>query len=259
MAIARRRARLRARLDAQPGDQLRELGCTHADAAACTSSSPATCSTRRRVLRAPSSLLARNRGRQAGLWAYGISGDLPIVLVRIADVRGPRPRCATCSRRTPTGGSKGVNVDLVVVERRPAELPPGPAGRDHMAVVSAAVLDASVLDRPAASSGRPRASRSPRKIKAAHADGRARRARDSRRHAAEQIEPESPFREAPIEAPDGCRARARCSATATSRRGRGRSPALKFDNGLGGFTNDGREYLIQVATRHAAPRAPGST
>jgi len=38
------------------------------------------------TLRAPSSLLARNRGGQSGLWAYGISGDLPIVLVRIADV-----------------------------------------------------------------------------------------------------------------------------------------------------------------------------
>ncbi|HMG20933.1 MAG TPA: glucoamylase family protein, partial [Kofleriaceae bacterium] len=38
------------------------------------------------TLRAPSSLIARNRGGQSGLWAYGISGDLPIVLVRIADV-----------------------------------------------------------------------------------------------------------------------------------------------------------------------------
>jgi len=37
-------------------------------------------------LRAPSSLLARNRGGQSGLWAYGISGDIPIVLVRIGDV-----------------------------------------------------------------------------------------------------------------------------------------------------------------------------
>jgi cyclic beta-1,2-glucan synthetase len=37
-------------------------------------------------LRAPASLIARNRGGQSGLWAYGISGDLPIVVVRIADV-----------------------------------------------------------------------------------------------------------------------------------------------------------------------------
>ncbi|HEY6177626.1 MAG TPA: glucoamylase family protein, partial [Kofleriaceae bacterium] len=38
------------------------------------------------TLRAPSSVIARNRGGQPALWPYGISGDLPIVLVRIADV-----------------------------------------------------------------------------------------------------------------------------------------------------------------------------
>ena len=31
------------------------------------------------------SVLARNRRGQSGLWGYGISGDLPIVLVRIRD------------------------------------------------------------------------------------------------------------------------------------------------------------------------------
>ncbi len=37
------------------------------------------------TLRAPRSLLARNTAGQSALWAYGISGDLPIVLLRIAD------------------------------------------------------------------------------------------------------------------------------------------------------------------------------
>jgi cellobiose phosphorylase len=37
------------------------------------------------TLRAPESLLSRNRRNQSGLWGYTISGDLPIVLVRIAD------------------------------------------------------------------------------------------------------------------------------------------------------------------------------
>jgi cyclic beta-1,2-glucan synthetase len=37
------------------------------------------------LLRAPPSVVARNRRGQSGLWAYGISGDLPIVLLRIAD------------------------------------------------------------------------------------------------------------------------------------------------------------------------------
>jgi cyclic beta-1,2-glucan synthetase len=35
--------------------------------------------------RAPASLLVRNQRGQSGLWGYGISGDLPIVLLRIGD------------------------------------------------------------------------------------------------------------------------------------------------------------------------------
>ena len=34
---------------------------------------------------AKASVLARNRRGQSGLWGYGISGDVPIVLVRIRD------------------------------------------------------------------------------------------------------------------------------------------------------------------------------
>ena len=37
------------------------------------------------TLRAPRSVISRNRSGQSALWAYGISGDLPIVLLRIAD------------------------------------------------------------------------------------------------------------------------------------------------------------------------------
>jgi len=36
-------------------------------------------------LRAARSVIARNRSGQSGLWAYGISGDLPIVLLRVGD------------------------------------------------------------------------------------------------------------------------------------------------------------------------------
>jgi cellobiose phosphorylase len=37
------------------------------------------------LLRAPGSVIARNRRGQSGLWGYGISGDIPIVLLRISD------------------------------------------------------------------------------------------------------------------------------------------------------------------------------
>ena len=39
----------------------------------------------RRLRRAKANILSRNRRGQSGLWGYGISGDLPIVLVRIRD------------------------------------------------------------------------------------------------------------------------------------------------------------------------------
>src|SRR5262249_7140623 len=38
-------------------------------------------------LRAPAERLRENRQGQSGLWAYGISGDLPICVVTIGDVR----------------------------------------------------------------------------------------------------------------------------------------------------------------------------
>ncbi|HYN55362.1 MAG TPA: glycosyl hydrolase family 65 protein, partial [Methylotenera sp.] len=38
------------------------------------------------ILRASASLIARNQLGQSGLWRFGISGDLPIVLVRISDI-----------------------------------------------------------------------------------------------------------------------------------------------------------------------------
>ena len=37
------------------------------------------------VYRAPRSILRRNRKGQAGLWAYAISGDLPIILLSVSD------------------------------------------------------------------------------------------------------------------------------------------------------------------------------
>ncbi len=63
--------------------------------------------------RAPRSLIARNRSGQSGLWAYGISGDLPIVLVRIADVDNIE-LVRQVARAHAYWRLKGLNVDLVI-------------------------------------------------------------------------------------------------------------------------------------------------
>ena len=53
---------------------------------ACSSAWRGTCSTRDASLRPSSDAIRRGSGGPAGLWSQGISGDLPIVLLRIDDV-----------------------------------------------------------------------------------------------------------------------------------------------------------------------------
>ena len=63
--------------------------------------------------RAPASMLSRNRKGQSGLWSYGISGDLPIVLVRIRD----RERLSLVHQVVQAHSywrMKGLAVDLVI-------------------------------------------------------------------------------------------------------------------------------------------------
>ena len=63
--------------------------------------------------RAAASILAKNRRGQSGLWGYGISGDLPIVLLRIGEVA----RIDLVRQLVRAHGywrSKGLAVDLVI-------------------------------------------------------------------------------------------------------------------------------------------------
>ncbi len=63
--------------------------------------------------RAKASVLIRNRRGQSGLWGYGISGDLPIVLVRIRD----RTRIELVRQAVQAHAywrMRGVSVDLVI-------------------------------------------------------------------------------------------------------------------------------------------------
>ncbi len=66
------------------------------------------------VLRAPASVLARNRRGQSGLWGYAISGDLPIVLLQIANA----DNIALAKQLVQAHAYwhlKGLSVDLVVL------------------------------------------------------------------------------------------------------------------------------------------------
>jgi len=65
------------------------------------------------VHRAQASVLTRNRRGQSGLWGYGISGDLPIVLIRIRD-RGKIQLIHELLRAHAYWRMKGLSVDLVI-------------------------------------------------------------------------------------------------------------------------------------------------
>jgi cyclic beta-1,2-glucan synthetase len=63
--------------------------------------------------RAKASILARNRRGQSGLWGYAISGDLPIVLVRMSD-HTKIELCRQAVRAHAYWRIKGISVDLVI-------------------------------------------------------------------------------------------------------------------------------------------------
>jgi cyclic beta-1,2-glucan synthetase len=77
-------------------------------------------------LRAPRSVVARNQRGQSSLWAYAISGDLPIALVRIGD----RQHLGLVRQLVQAHAYlrlKGLGTDLIDLERGPVGLPAGAA------------------------------------------------------------------------------------------------------------------------------------
>ncbi|TDI29634.1 MAG: hypothetical protein E2P03_09965 [Acidobacteria bacterium] len=70
-----------------------------------------------RTLRAPSQVLAANRAGRSGLWAYGISGDLPITLVRI-EREEEREIVRQLLRAHEYWRLKGISSDLVILNAK---------------------------------------------------------------------------------------------------------------------------------------------
>ena len=75
-------------------------------------------------LRPSPAMLARNTGGQSGLWAHGISGDLPIVLVRI-DEADDQEIVRQLLRAHEYWRMKQLAVDLVILNEQPASYASG--------------------------------------------------------------------------------------------------------------------------------------
>lgn len=195
-------------------------------------------------LRADPSVLIKNRRGQSGLWGYSISGDLPIVLLKIED-----PANIELVRQLVQAHAywrlKGLAVDLVIWNEDHAGY--RQLLHDQIMGLITAGIESNLTDRPGG-------------IFVRSADRIAVEDRiliqtvarviisDSRGTLAEQVngrilaEPAIP----PLTPTRTPRPEALAAAPLAR-------PDLAFYNGLGGFTPDGREYVITTAHGQRTP------
>jgi cyclic beta-1,2-glucan synthetase len=195
-------------------------------------------------LRADPGLLIKNRRGQSGLWGYSISGDLPIVLLQIGD-----PAHIELARQLVQAHAywrlKGLAVDLVIWNEDHAGY--RQILHDQIMGLIAAGIEANVTDRPGGIFVRPGDQISSEDRLLLQTVARA-ILTDRRGSLADQIVGRglgdvtvprlTPIRNHRAEPP---------SVPAGLRRD------LIFFNGLGGFTPDGREYVITTARGQVTP------
>ena len=192
--------------------------------------------------RSSSSILIRNRRAQSGLWGYGISGDLPIVLVRIRD-REKLDLVRQAVQAHAYWRMKGLNVDLVIWNEDDSvyrqEL------HDTIMSLIAASSEAAMVDKPGGVFLR-------RAEQIAEEDRVLLQAvarvvlMDNAGTLPEQVERRGRA-PAPMAALKPVRHRAKTAAAETPKYD------LAFFNGLGGFTHDGREYITILGPGEDTP------
>jgi cyclic beta-1,2-glucan synthetase len=197
-------------------------------------------------MRAGADVLERNRLGQPGLWSYAISGDLPIVLLRMADAANA-DLVRQLARAHAYWRVHGLAVDLVIVAAdRDDRQPPL---HQQVATIIGECGQADRIDRPGGifvrSAGAvPEADQlllqAVARVVINDADGTLARQLERRGIASTPIaRPAMPF----------AATADRSAEQAPAPRGR----TLHFDNGLGGFTSDGREYVITAARGRMTP------
>ena len=198
-----------------------------------------------RDLRPSSDVIRHGSGPQSGLWSQGISGDLPIVLLRIAEIES-----LSVARQALQAHEywrmKQLAVDLVILNERKSSY----VQDLHVAI--------ETLVR--ASQSRPAPGIDPRlgRVVVLRADLIAAETRsllvstarvvlvaqqgslsDQLDRIANPIEPTRPIKEAPVARPE------RLAAL--------RAPELEFFNGLGGFAAGGKEYVTILGPGQSTP------
>ena len=193
-------------------------------------------------LRANASVLVQNRRGQSGLWGYAISGDLPIVLLRISD-----PAHIELVRQLVQAHAywrlKGLAVDLIIWNEDHAGY--RQLLHEHIMGLVAAGVEANVIDRPGGIFVRPGEQISNEDRVLLQTVARA-IVTDDLGTLAEQImrrgsaEPQIPR----IKPAQVYRAVTQPALVV---------PEMILANGLGGFSPDGHEYLITTSPAQITP------
>jgi len=194
-------------------------------------------------LRAPGEVLAGNQLGPPGLWSQGISGDLPIVLIRTATASGST-MVEELLRAQEYWRCKGLTIDLVILNDESSD------GEVQHAALQALVEQAKArpVDSTAIAGGNIVLLRQP--LPAATLTlllTAARAIFDSRRGS---LREQASW---PLEAAPRRRLRRETPEAASQVDAQRGSPALDFFNGLGGFSTDGREYVVTLGDGHWTP------
>ncbi len=193
--------------------------------------------------RANPAILMKNKKGQSGLWAYSISGDLPIVLLRISDKTKIELAAKMIQAHT-YWHSKGLQVDLVIWNEDWSGY--RQALNDLITGLISAGPEASAYDRPGG-------------IFLRHPDQMPEEDRILMQSAARLIITDSGgtlAEQSQRSAYSGINI-PKLAASRDKRPFTGienfRQDNLLFFNGIGGFTRDGREYIIQIKPGETPP------
>ena len=195
-------------------------------------------------LRAEAGILLKNNRGQSGLWGYAISGDFPIVLLRIGDAANIE-LVRQLVQAHAYWRLKGLAVDLVIWNEEHAGYRQGL--HEQIMGLIAAGTEANVTDRPGGIFVRPVEQMSDEDRILLQTVARV-IISDNRGSLADQVNYRGPVA-APVPpfVPIRTRSAELPATPAVPRRD------LIFFNGLGGFTPDGREYVVTTAQGQGTP------
>jgi len=196
------------------------------------------------ALRADASVLIKNRRGQSSLWGYSISGDLPIVLLQIGELAN-----IDLVRQLVQAHAywrlKGLAADLVIWNEDHAGY--RQLLQDQIMGLIAAGVEANLTDRPGGIFIRPGDQISDEDRILIQSVARV-IITDGRGSLADQIDGRSM-----VDVPVPMFAPARARRTDPPAPAAAPLRELIFFNGLGGFTPDGREYVITIAEGQTTP------